>query len=334
MSKAIETLLMPVLGGIIPTKDKTCLFLNAQDHKDLARLGCASLVMQQYWKTQTTKGMRPDLPAPTEKFDLVLALLPKNIIEAQALLAHGIARVQAGGYIACAADNDAGGARIKKMFQSFGLQDLHDESKHKARVVWARGEGADQAALAQAIQAGEKQKILAGQFLSIPGVFGWNKIDEGSTLLASVLPDTVHGTGADFGCGYGYLSDALLQKCDGIKTLFALDADFRAVNLCSENLEKLGRNVTCRWEDITALETPLPPLDFIVMNPPFHEGKKTDTDLGIHFVQVAAQSLKRGGTLWMVANKHLPYEAILNGAFSGVSTIIEKHGFKVFKGVK
>lgn len=334
MSKTIETLLIPVLGNMIPAKDKTCLFLNAQAHKDLARTGCSAIRMQQYWKTSAAKGMNPDLPPHTEAFDLVLVLLPKNIIEAQALLARGIMHVGTDGYIVCAADNDAGGARIKKMFQSFGLQDLHDESKHKARVVWARGEGADQIALDKALQAGEKQTIAAGQFTSIPGVFGWNKIDEGSALLASLLPETLHSTGADFGCGYGYLSDALLQKCKGVKTLFALDADFRAVELCTENLKKYGGNVTCRWEDITALETPLPPLDFIVMNPPFHEGKKTDIDLGLRFVQVAAQSLKKGGTLWMVANKHLPYEAILNGAFSNVSTISEKHGIKIFKAVK
>jgi hypothetical protein len=51
--------------------------------------------------------------------------------------------------------------------------------------------------------------------------------------------------------------------------------------------------------------------DVIVMNPPFHTGQSTDVDLGRAFLKVAAASLKRGGKLLLVANRQLPYEAVL-----------------------
>jgi 16S rRNA (guanine1207-N2)-methyltransferase len=48
------------------------------------------------------------------------------------------------------------------------------------------------------------------------------------------------------------------------------------------------------------------------MNPPFHSGQATDVDLGRAFLATAAASLRRGGKLFLVANRQLPYEAVLD----------------------
>jgi 16S rRNA (guanine1207-N2)-methyltransferase len=60
-------------------------------------------------------------------------------------------------------------------------------------------------------RAGE-QKILDEQFISRPGVFGWDKADQGSQLLLQHIPRNLSGRGADFGCGYGFLSSAIMQQ--------------------------------------------------------------------------------------------------------------------------
>ena len=52
------------------------------------------------------------------------------------------------------------------------------------------------------------------------------------------------------------------------------------------------------------------------------------------FIRQAAAMLKRGGTLWMVANRHLPYEAELKAAFKRVTPLEEGGGFKLFEAVK
>ena len=63
------------------------------------------------------------------------------------------------------------------------------------------------------------------------------------------------------------------------------------------------------------------PVDAVVMNPPFHTGRAADPALGVAFIRAAAAMLTPSGTLWMVANRHLPYEPVLAAAFREVEEI-------------
>ena len=56
-------------------------------------------------------------------------------------------------------------------------------------------------------------------------------------------------------------------------------------------------------------------MDAVVMNPPFHEGRKADPELGQAFIEAAAGMLGAKGKLYMVANRHLPYEETLERLF-------------------
>jgi 16S rRNA (guanine1207-N2)-methyltransferase len=70
------------------------------------------------------------------------------------------------------------------------------------------------------------------------------------------------------------------------------------------------------------------------MNPPFHDGGAEDRTLGQAFVGAAAASLKPGGVCWMVANRHLPYEAALQGRFARVRLHHEDRAFKVYEAIR
>ena len=48
----------------------------------------------------------------------------------------------------------------------------------------------------------------------------------------------------------------------------------------------------------------------------------------------AAEALRTGGTLWLTANRHLPYEAVLKARFKRVRLVAEADGFKIFEAVK
>ena len=80
--------------------------------------------------------------------------------------------------------------------------------------------------------------------------------------------------------------------------------------------------------------TDLADLDFVVANPPFHDGGAEDRALGQAFIDRAAKSLRTGGTLWMVANRHLPYETTLNAAFKTVRPVVEAEGYKIIEAKK
>ncbi|HRN59764.1 MAG TPA: class I SAM-dependent methyltransferase, partial [Chiayiivirga sp.] len=169
-------------------------------------------------------------------------------------------------------------------------------------------------------------------FWTRPGLFAWDRVDAASALLAEHLPVGLAGRVADAGAGWGYLSTALLRRCPGIAALDLFEADARALEPARRNLEDAlaGRTdvaIRAHWHDVTA---GLPgPFDAVVMNPPFHVGRADDPALGRAFIASAAAALAPGGALWLVANRHLPYEAELEARFGTVRRIAERDGFKV-----
>ena len=122
---------------------------------------------------------------------------------------------------------------------------------------------------------------------------------------------------ADLGAGFGYLSAELLERCPRIRSLDLYEAESRALELARDNLSAATVPVGYHWHDVT---TGLPrKYDVIVTNPPFHTSTHHDRpDIGRRFIAVAAQSLKPGGRLWLVANRHLPYESVLDARFGSV----------------
>lgn len=293
----------------------------------------------QFWRTPAKMLEAAGYPAapafpPAARqgtYETVLCLLPKQKEEAQAFLGQGALALSDGGTLVAAAANDAGGARIEKWFKAMGFSSAQHLSKHKARVVWAKKDSfGEETAQGWAAQGQLQQIDIEGEaYFSQAGLFGWNRIDQGSKRLGEYLPDNLSGVGADFGCGYGYLARQVLSQNPDIEKLYVLDADARAVHAAQKNLE--GFPVEPKWEDLTIPVPTLPPLDFIVMNPPFHTGKKTDLDTGQDFIRTACAALKTGGRLFMVANTHLSYERCLEDLFSDVQKHAEKNGFKIFE---
>jgi 16S rRNA (guanine1207-N2)-methyltransferase len=89
-----------------------------------------------------------------------------------------------------------------------------------------------------------------------------------------------------------------------------------------------------QWLAVGQEDIPAKGLNWVVMNPPFHEGALTASSVGVAFIRVAADMLRARGTLWMVANAHLPYEAHLAAAFANITKIAEGEGYKIYKAVK
>ncbi len=323
-SNPLKTLFMPFENGQINWPAGDILFLNGQVHENLPD----NITIQQYFKP-LGKGAQPK--TPDSLFDMVLLHASKQHQETQHFMGQALAHLKEGGVLVCAAANDAGGKRLKSDFEALGLEP-ESLSKHKSRVVWTQTKGQKNSAW---VKAGNAQPVLNGEFTSQPGIFGWNKIDSGSALLTKYLPNNLSGKGADFGCGYGYLANHILENNNKISELYCLDADFRAVNACKINLEKFNDvRTNYLWEDLTIAQKSITPLDWIIMNPPFHEGKNAQHSIGTSFIKTAAAALKPRGHIWIVANSHLPYEAVLKSYFSHVEKITEEQGFKIFHAIK
>lgn len=159
------------------------------------------------------------------------------------------------------------------------------------------------------------------------GVFSADGIDPGSRLLAGALPARLGARVADLGAGWGYLAAQILQRGD-VEDLHLVEADHSALTCARANVR--DPRAVFHWDDATRWQTPAL-LDAVVMNPPFHTGRAATPELGQAFVQTAARSLKPGGQLWLVANRHLPYEQTLEALFGRVEPQVQQDGFKVIR---
>lgn len=167
-------------------------------------------------------------------------------------------------------------------------------------------------------------------FQTAPGVFSADGIDPASALLAQVLPKDLGPCVADLGAGWGYLSAEILTR-SSVKELHVAEADHVALTCARANLS--DPRVRFHWTDATTwqLETAL---DTVVMNPPFHNSRAADASIGQAFIDAASRMLKPSGTLWMVANRHLPYETALRIAFREGDELAGDKRFKLFRAAR
>jgi 16S rRNA (guanine1207-N2)-methyltransferase len=257
--------------------------------------------------------------------DLVL-LAPPGAVERRYALALALWALAPGAPFLVMAPKDKGGGRIAKELAELGCPS-HESSKRHHRLCAASAQS-DPAAVAAAITGGAPRFSPSLGLWTQPGVFSWDRIDPGSALLIRHLPD-FSGHGADFGCGLGVVAHGILAS-PKVKSLVLVDIDRRATELCARNV--VDPRVTILWADVRGLNNG--PFDFIAMNPPFHEAGKESKELGRGFIASAAANLRRGGRCWLVANRHLPYEAALARNFRSVSPIAEEAGFKVIEAIR
>lgn len=257
-------------------------------------------------------------------YDAVFVNIPKQREEAEGLLA--LALKHSNGFVMAAAANNAGGTRLQGMLEAYGLA-VHHSAKSHARAVWVfAAANADAGRLKEKLSLTTPRQMEAQErkWWTQPGLFGWDKIDAGSQLLLQHIPQGLSGNIADFGCGYGYISARLAEDFPAVHSIDAYDADARAVDCCKRNS---NAKVNTIWQDIENF-TATPRYDAVVMNPPFHSGKVEDIALGKIFIRKALDSLKSGGQLFMVANRHLGYEK----SFPELSIIAQSEGYKIMSG--
>lgn len=337
---ALETLMLPLLDGSVALSQPTdALFLRARSGWPLRQLPGIRWHATQSFKPLADALLRDGIALADDsddaRYPLVLVLPPRQRDEARATLARALARVAPGGtLLACMAN--AEGARSGEADLARLAGPVRSLSKHKCRVFWIALDDAriDPGLLAQWTALDAPRPILDGRFVSRPGLFAWDRIDAASALLAAHLPTDLSGHGADLGAGFGYLAAQVLATCPGVQAFDLYEAEARALELARINLAPCATRVALNfhWHDVSA--GLLARYDFIVSNPPFHIGASPQVDLGRAFIASAAAALRPGGRLWLVANRQLPYEAVLGGRFDTVRTLAQEQGYKVICAVK
>jgi len=169
--------------------------------------------------------------------------------------------------------------------------------------------------------------MVAENIWSQPGVFSWDRLDPGTALLLEHLP-AFAGRGADFGCGIGILTGAVLSS-EKVEQITSIDIDRRAIQAARRNIGDPRAHFL--WADVRSPNAELRDLDFVLMNAPFHDAGTEDRGLPLAFVKRAAQVLRTSGVCWLVANRHLPYEAAIKPLFKRIDLKVESRGYKIYE---
>ena len=265
---------------------------------------------------------------PPESADSAVIYAPPGTLERRYTLALVIRALAVGAPFTVLAPKDKGGSRLGAELKAFGCAIVEDSRSHHKIVITTRP--THPKGVADALAEGGLQLHPSHGLWTQPGIFSWDRIDVGSALLLKHLP-TFTGRGADLGAGLGVLSQAVLKAPD-VNEITLSDIDHRAITAARRNIKDPRARFV--WSDIRDAALPAQNLDFIVMNPPFHDTGIEDQSLGQKFIERAATMLKKGGVCWLTANRHLPYETLLKQYFATVKPVDTADGFKIIMAEK
>ncbi|MGJ8657028.1 MAG: class I SAM-dependent methyltransferase [Akkermansiaceae bacterium] len=329
----LETLESPLPAG-------DTLLLNAEPAPYLDHLTDHNITVitqlantHNLWKEKHTETHH----STDQKFDLIIHYATKFATENIATIGTYIQNLKPNGTWISIIPNRTGASRLKRDITK-AFTNVETTSKAKCRIFQCSPEknDHDQKLTSKWSTLNTPAPIKGTNLLTLPGVFSADKIDTGSLLLAEILQqETWYGSVADLGAAYGYLSHIILGTTrQKMKNLCLYELDHRALTCAKINLTKSNTNektnIEYHWTDVTQTIPHQRPFDTVIMNPPFHEAQDASFTLGKTFIQQAANILKPGGTLYLVANLHLPYEQTLIEHFRSHRLLKEAQGFKIF----
>lgn len=333
---------LDTLAPLDATRHAQCVFLRARPASEIfVQSPVHTWLLEQSFAPHALAlqdvgfAVSPYYDVPAHSVDRVLYLATRFPEENLAMLARGWHMLKTGGVLLAALHNDLGAKRLETAMKQLvgGFSSL---SKYHCRVIaLKKPEGAEESGLLREWLNGVKPVNVSGTPLQAsPGMFSWRAVDEGSQLLAESLPASLQGHGADIGAGWGYLSWSLLEKSPSIRHITLFEAEKRALDMAEKNLNAHTSRCSFVWADATR---PLPstqPFDWAIMNPPAHDLEQSAPDVSAAILTSTARSLKPGGWLRLVANRHLPYERTLQNSFSSVRMIKETGKYKILEALR
>lgn len=165
-------------------------------------------------------------------------------------------------------------------------------------------------------------------FETAPGVFSPNAIDEGTSLLLSLVKFDNTDKVLDLGCGYGVMG-IFAAKLLSPPQVHMIDDDPQAIRLAAENAALngvAGVHITLSDGFKALRETGF---SKILCNPPYH----ADFSVAKHFIEKGFNQLAIGGELWMVTKREKWYRNKLTSVFGGVR-IVAAQSYFIFQSIK
>lgn len=166
---------------------------------------------------------------------------------------------------------------------------------------------------------------------SLPGVFGYNKIDKGSLLLISTFVNKkITGKVLDICSGNGILSVALSYYNSNIK-LTLTDIYDSALWCSKKTLHKNNINAQIYASNIYSNISEK--FNFIISNPPIHKDKKKNLNIIYKIIKNSTKFLKKNGELRIVTVSSHSYNNIFKKTFRFFNILKKTKKYKIYQGI-
>ena len=177
-------------------------------------------------------------------------------------------------------------------------------------------------------------KFAGGELRAGPNVFSGDQLDIGSRFLLEHLQQlSPVERAADLACGNGVLGISVLQQGFSTEMLFA-DESAMAIDAARNNCRRLIPGATVDFHHGDGLLAREAEFELVLCNPPFHLGHTVDEYAGRRLLRQAAASLVPGGSLLLVANRHLRYATGLRRQFKQVDKLAQNSKFALWQALR
>jgi 16S rRNA (guanine1207-N2)-methyltransferase len=274
-----------------------------------------------------------------QRYDLVLSLLPKGRAVWEQTVIDAASVLRPGGDLILAGANDAGIKTASKFVERVFGQAIVLAYRGGCRVIRAARPATLELPESDYYQWRIHEERVAETQLAYatkPGLFSWQRLDDGTRLLIETLyahPLEPSDRVLDLGSGSGVLAlVAARQAAHG--NVVAVDADCRAVEATRRTLgynhimhaQALASD--CAWAVRDQAFTA------VVTNPPFHRQRDTTYAVVEQMIRDAAGLLLPGGRFYLVANRFLRYEPLIEEAFGNASPLSQTNRYTVWYATK